>query len=84
VKKLDFKVVPSAWARAGIKVGDRVTRINGEVIEGLGFKAFSKIVQKALEGPTAIFEVRSGDSDAVRRIEIRIRHGEDGEFMIVL
>jgi hypothetical protein len=74
MKALTFKQIPHSWEKAGIKPGDRVTRINGQTIYGMGIGEFLKLIEKTLPPPSdktvpVLFEIQSNDSNRTWQFE---------------
>ena len=74
MKALTFKQLPHSWEKAGIKPGDRVTRINGQTIYGMGVGEFLKLIEKTLPPPSdktvpVLFEIQSNDSNRTWQFE---------------
>ena len=74
MKALTFKQYPHSWEKAGIKSGDRVTRINGQTIYGMGLGEFLKFIEKTLPPPSdktapVSFEIQSNDSKRTWQFE---------------
>lgn len=82
VQSLTFTSVPTAWARAGVRVGDRLVRIDGQLVDGLKVGDFGRVLKTTVGEPFAAFEVQSSESGAVRKIEVHVKKGEAGEFTI--
>jgi hypothetical protein len=82
VKTLTFTVVPNGWAKAGVKVGDHVVGIDGRLIDGLSIRDFTRLLKKAGAEPSTVFDVQSDASEVTRKVEIRIKKGEEGSFTI--
>jgi hypothetical protein len=74
MKALTFRSLPTSWKKAGIQLGDRVTKINGKAIYGMGLGEFLKFIEKTLPPPTdktapVTFEIQSKDSNRTWQFE---------------
>ena len=79
IKTLTFKSVPAAWAKAGIKVGDRVVAIDGKVVDGMTLRGDlapllnAKFPPNWRKSPTPVpfkFEIESKSLSAPRTIRV--------------
>jgi hypothetical protein len=82
MKGLTFTDVPAAWAKAGIKAGDHVVKIDGKPLDGMRlFKDFfpffssklDPLMQKKVPQVPFLFEIRSDDPNSVRQITVILK-----------
>jgi membrane-associated protease RseP (regulator of RpoE activity) len=82
MKGLTFTDVPAAWAKAGIKAGDRVVKIDGKSLDGMRlFKDFfpffsaklDPLMQKKVAEVPFLFELQSDDPKSIRQINVILK-----------
>jgi membrane-associated protease RseP (regulator of RpoE activity) len=79
LRSLTFTDVPAVWAKAGIKAGDRVVKIDGKHLDGMRlFKDFfpffmskmDPLMQKKVTEVPFLFEIQADDSKSLRQIKV--------------
>lgn len=82
LKGLTFTEVPAAWAKAGIKAGDHVIRIDGKRLDGMRLigdfvpllrAKLDPLTQKKVAAVHFLFELSSDESKSVRRIDVTMK-----------
>jgi hypothetical protein len=79
LKSLTFTDVPAAWARAGIKAGDHVVKVDGRPLDGMrllkDFMPFltsklDPLMKKKVSEVHFLFELQSDDAKDIRQIDV--------------
>jgi hypothetical protein len=79
LKGLTFTDVPASWAKAGIKTGDHVVKLDGKTLDGMRlFRDFfpffisklDPLTQKKITEVPFLLELRSDDSKSLREIKV--------------
>ena len=79
LRSLTFTEITADWAKAGIKVGDRVTKIDGRPIDGMRLvhdffallkEKFAPLKSKKVSEVPIVFEIQSSDSNTTKSIKV--------------
>jgi hypothetical protein len=82
LRSLTFTDVPASWAKAGVKAGDHVVKIDGKPLDGMRlFKDFfpfftsklDPLMQKKVPETSFLFELQSDDPKSIRQINVILK-----------
>jgi hypothetical protein len=82
LKSLTFTDVPAAWAKAGIKAGDHVVKIDGRTLDGMrllkDFMPFfisklDPLMKKNVSEVAFLFDLQSDESKSIRQIKVTMK-----------